>query len=305
MYNLATLSPSENTNGGILQTLAEEQDVIRDTLSELSSKVDELCSLNQNLESEIKATADTVISKPPSVVDSLLSTSPVEVVDEYLDRKCNLVIYNLPEPSASATKDRTQQDKNAFSQLVSSELKTDNVNLLKCVRLGKKPIDSKARPLLISVAKASTKYSILKRASKLRHSSSYNKVKGRQPRNQIRLSVSPDKTLKEREAAKELHVELKRCLSAGEKHLTIRRGKIVTVVPQVAQTRSTDTAADSINNVDKNSLPSTLFRFKLLYSSNCMCYDCLLLLLLLLFCFFGLVPWTYQTLVCLSSRTNK
>ena len=36
-----TLSPSENTNGGILQTLAEEQDVIRDALSELSSKVDE------------------------------------------------------------------------------------------------------------------------------------------------------------------------------------------------------------------------------------------------------------------------
>ena len=156
----STLSPSENTNGGILQTLAEEQDVIRDVLSELSSKVDELCSLNQNLESEIKATANTVTSKPPSVVDSLLSTSPVEVVDEYLDRerrKCNLVIYNLPEPSASATKDRTQQDKNAFSQLVSSELKIDNVNLLKCVRLGKKPIDDKGRPLLISVAEASTK----------------------------------------------------------------------------------------------------------------------------------------------------
>ena len=100
----------------------------------------------------------------------------------------------------------------------------------------------------LSVAEASTKYNILKRASKLRHSSSYNKV-----------YISPDKTLKEREAAKELRVELKRRLSAGEKHLTIRRGKIVTVVPQVAQTRS-DTAADSINNKDdKNSLPSNLF----------------------------------------------
>ena len=53
-------------------------------------------------------------------------------------------------------------------------------------------------------------------------------------------------------------------------HLTIRRGMIVAVVPQVAQMRSTDTAADFINNVDKNSLPSTLdlFGFKLLYSSN-------------------------------------
>ena len=64
----STQSPSENTNGGILRTLAEEQDVIRDALSELSSKVDELCSLNQNLESEIKATANTVIPKPPSLL---------------------------------------------------------------------------------------------------------------------------------------------------------------------------------------------------------------------------------------------
>ena len=82
------------------------------------------------------------------------------------------------------------------------------------------------------------------------------------------MYISPDNTLKEREAAKELRVELKRRSSAGDKHLTIRRGKIVTELPQVAQTRSTDTAADSINNVDKNSLPSTLFGFKLLYSSN-------------------------------------
>ena len=100
----------------------------------------------------------------------------------------------------------------------------------------------------LSVAEASPKYNILKRASKLRHSSSYNIV-----------YISPDKTLKEREAAKELRVELKRCLSPGEKHLTICRGKIVTVVPQVAQTRSTDTAADSINKDDKTSLPSNLF----------------------------------------------
>ncbi|XP_065892833.1 uncharacterized protein [Dysidea avara] len=49
-----------------------------------------------------------------------------------------------------------------------------------------------------------------------------------------------------------------------------KQGMIVAVVPQVAQMRSTDTAADFINNVDKNSLPSTLdlFGFKLLYSSN-------------------------------------
>ena len=86
-----------------------------------------------------------------------------------------------------------------------------------------KPIDSKARPSLISVAEASTKYNILKRTSKLRHNFSYNKV-----------YTSPHKTLKEREAAKELRVEVKRHLSAGEKHLTNPRGKIITVVLQVA-----------------------------------------------------------------------
>jgi len=220
----AVLSPSEDTNEGILQSLAKEQDLIRNSLSELSSQVNDLCSLNQNLESEIKATANTVVSKPTPVIDNSLSNSPVEVVDEYLDRerrKCNLVIYNLPEPNASAAKDQTQLDKKAFSHVVSSELKIDKVNLLKCIRLGKKPTNNKIRPLLVSVAEASTKYNILKRASQLKHSSSYSKV-----------YISPDMTRKERETAKEVRAELKRRLSAGEKDITIHQGKIVTVVPQ-------------------------------------------------------------------------
>jgi len=41
-------------------------------------------------------------------------------------------------------------------------------------------------------------------------------------------------TRKERETAKEVRAELKRRLSAGEKDITIRRGKIVTVVPQAS-----------------------------------------------------------------------
>ena len=217
----AILSSSEDSesNETALRSITEEQEEIRDALTALSAKVDDLCSLNQTLESEIKATAGAVVSKPSPVVGESLFASPVEAVDEYLDRerrKCNLVIYNLPEPIASNVKDRTQQDKNVFSQLVSSELKIENINLLKCIRLGKKTSNNKARPLLVSVTEASTKYNILKKASQLRHSSSHSKV-----------YISPDMTRKEREAAKELRTELKRRLAAGEKDLTIRQGKIV------------------------------------------------------------------------------
>jgi len=58
---------------------------------------------------------------------------------------------------------------------------------------------------------STTKYSILKEASKLKHSSLYNKV-----------YISPDMTQKERETDKEVWAELKRRLSAGEKDITIR-----------------------------------------------------------------------------------
>ena len=57
LNNLETMLAS-GSDGSILQSLVKEQDEIRNALAQLSTKVNELCSMNQNLESEIKATAE-------------------------------------------------------------------------------------------------------------------------------------------------------------------------------------------------------------------------------------------------------
>jgi len=48
------------SNESTLLSVVKEQDKIRSTLSQLSTKVNELCSMNQNLGTEIKATAESL-----------------------------------------------------------------------------------------------------------------------------------------------------------------------------------------------------------------------------------------------------
>ena len=139
-------------------------------------------------------------------------------IDEYLDRerrKCNLIVYNLQESSASTPSDRISDDKKSFSHLLTSEFKIDNIEFLKCIRLGKSA-ENRSRPLLISVSDIATKNNILGKATKLRKSTQYGDV-----------YINPDRTKKERAAVKELRDELKRRKSLGEVNLVIRRGKIV------------------------------------------------------------------------------
>lgn len=186
----------------------------------LDQKLQNLSAALQDLEKELKE-CHSLLSTHPKITPSLKpvqTSSPVDVVDEYLDRekrKCNLIIYNLQESNASTPSDRTSDDKKSFAHLLASEFNIDNIEFLKCIRLGK-PVEDKSRPLLISLADTTIKSNILRKASKLRKSTQYSGV-----------FITPDMTKKEREAAKELRKELKRRKSQGEDNLIIRRGKIV------------------------------------------------------------------------------
>ena len=85
----------------------------------------------------------------------------------------------------------------------------------KCVRLGK-PKNDKPRPLLVTVADNAIRRQILRNAKHLCHSNTYKRV-----------FISPDLTLQEREANKQLRQELRRRKDAGESNLIIKNGKIV------------------------------------------------------------------------------
>ena len=175
--------------------------------------------MNQNLGSEIKATAKS-ISQNPDMASSppAIAMSPSAIVDEYLDherRKINLIVYNLAEPSGQSATERIKLDSEKLAHLFHSEFHIENIEITKCIRLGK-PNQDRARPVLITIPNANVRSTILRNASSLRKTEKFENV-----------FISPDMTVKEREEAKKLRAELQRRRSQGEQNLVIRRGKII------------------------------------------------------------------------------
>ena len=127
----------------------------------LDQKLQNLSGALQDLEKELKeyhSSLTTHSTTTPSL-KLVQTSSPVEVVDEYLvreKRKRNLIIYNLQESTASTSSSRILDDKKSFAHLLSSEFKTENIEFSKCIRLGK-PVEDKSRPLLISLADTTIK----------------------------------------------------------------------------------------------------------------------------------------------------
>jgi len=230
-FIFANIEATQTASDDTLQSLTKEQDTIRQTLTQLSEKVNELCCANQTLSRELKSGSTPLNQAPQSTsVANSLPSNPGEVVEEYLDRerrKTNLIVYNLQEPNnVQTTSERSEVDKNNLTQLFHSELRIEDVEITKCIRLGK-TIQNKARPVLITIPNSNKRSSILRSASSLRKSEHHKDT-----------FISPDMTPREREAAKELRAELRRRKSHGEVNIIIRRGKIVTVNP-----RSTSAAA--------------------------------------------------------------
>ena len=109
-------------------------------------------------------------------------------------------------------------DATAFSRLVSSQFKIENISIVKTAHLGRINPD-KPRPLLVNLSDSSSRRYLLQNSKILRGNPEYNKV-----------YISPDLSPKEREANKKLHMELRQHRQGGETNLIIRKGKIVSKI---------------------------------------------------------------------------
>ena len=118
-----------------------------------------------------------------------------------------MLIYNLPETSSS-------QDENWFTDLCKSVFDID-VKVTKILRLGK-PVEEKARPLLIVIEDLSHKEFIVSHSYYLRHHSQYENI-----------YISTDRTKFQRQKHRKLVQELKKRREGGEKNLIILNGEIV------------------------------------------------------------------------------
>ena len=124
-------------------------------------------------------------------------------------RRCNLIVYNLPE---------TSDDKKHFTDICSTVFKLD-ADVVSLRRLGRQ-IENKHRPLLLSLEDVDDKEFITSRSYFLRRHEEFNNV-----------YISVDMTKYQRAKHKQLVEELKHRKAANEPNLTIRNGVIVTKRP--------------------------------------------------------------------------
>ena len=209
----------------VIETLQSKYNKLNDSVSALSSKIDNLCSNSSQLQHQLASEATSLVSNPSSQFSHL--NSPVSatvqvttIVDEYLDRdrrKSNLVIYGLPESTLASSTERQQQDTKKFCDLVKHEFKISNLDINKSYRLGKYN-ENNVRPLLVIILDNQARSYLLRNAKSLRCSNTYQNV-----------YISPDLTPKERETNKLLRHELRTRKEAGETNLVIRHGKIISV----------------------------------------------------------------------------
>jgi len=81
-----------------LRSLQTEQANLHCLISDISAKLDNLCSWNNSLRDQINDTSELIISVPTSVESP--TTTAFSIADELADqeyRKCNVIVYNLLE----------------------------------------------------------------------------------------------------------------------------------------------------------------------------------------------------------------
>ena len=129
---------------------------------------------------------------------------------EKVQRKKNVVVYNLPESEEEQARDRYKEDEIACRKIF-EVMEMENIEQKQLIRLGKRE-EYKIRPVLVKLKE------VLVRAKRLRFSEQYAGV-----------FISKDLSRAEREREKNLRKELKelRENETEEEWYKIKNGKIV------------------------------------------------------------------------------
>ena len=138
-----------------------------------------------------------------------------DVVEEYVDRqqrKANLIISNVPEPSNASNEENRQQDWMMVDEMLRRlHLRVD---VIKVSRIGRKNA-GKTRLILVTLSSEDMKWEVLREAKNLRDFDEYHGV-----------YINPDLTKTEREQNKKLRDEVREKREKGE-DVVIYKGRII------------------------------------------------------------------------------
>ncbi len=211
-----------------MSTLHANQQQLEVRVNKLEEKVDkkadkedveEIKNKVEGLEEKINSTQENGPGNPQPSTSTGEGTT-MEVIKEMKDqedRMRNIIFFNIPESNSSDMNDRTKHDKEEVKELTkfcNATIKKDD--MIKAIRLGKKPTSNKPRPLLIELNANSEdkKKALFKNLSKLQNA----------PAKYKSISVQNDLTQKQREQEKLLREEAKKKEEAasGEAKFKVR-----------------------------------------------------------------------------------
>jgi len=193
----------------------------------IGSTVQRLEEAHRRLEEKVDSIADRLNNTTPTEVQEQITTvlsdkirEDKEEMEEQSRRKTSIIVHGLEESSAEEPSERLEDDSCQVATLL-NELKCDNVNVDKLVRLGRKPEDtnSKPRPLKLVLQNEDQKTKLLKEAKNLKE-----KKEG----GWDKVFMHQDLTPKQRELRKVAVAELKDRMARGERNLIIVNNKVIT-----------------------------------------------------------------------------
>ena len=172
---------------------------VDDRTQKQDAKIDKLAvmfdSMQKKMESVLTVLGTEKVEEKIGVHVSELLTDQKETEE----KKCNMIVFNLPE------KDSEDEDLAEVKNLlnyVNSEVNTDELTKSNVVRIGRKKTTSeshnKIRPIKLVFNEPDTKWKLLKRASRLKDSTTFKGV-----------GLNLDKTTKERREDEVLRAKLK------------------------------------------------------------------------------------------------
>ena len=179
----------------------EDLVTIKKELSEITQKLEVTNNTENDIDKQIESKLGSVaadVEQLNKAVDSAKSLAAEQQDKE--NRRCNIILYKVPESSQTAAEERAVDDKRFCSQLLTKlNMGLTDEDIKKVVRLGKKGQTSNPRPLLLQFGSRLAKNYTMESLYKIPHLE--QKFKN--------VIVAHDMTKKEREECKELVQEAK------------------------------------------------------------------------------------------------
>ena len=188
---------------------------------EIDSKIEEFnsrlmkCEASQNqtvtLAERVKKKSKLTKTTPTVEIRNLEEEREIE------RRKCNLIIYGVPEPTSAELEDKLEEEYAYICEAYKKTVSFERGHIKDMFRLGKKQ-QEKDRPLLIKFHDEDSKMEVLKASGDLKLKINHEVIK---------VYAANDMTQKQRSEFKKLKQELKTRKDNGEEDIGIRGNKVV------------------------------------------------------------------------------